>query len=263
MATTIIAGVAGGLARIAVDANHVYYRPPTSAASGAIYAAGKDGSNPTPIATGQTGNGGMASDGAWVYWATFPGSNIGTIQRAPLESDGGIGGASVLLSNLGQPDEIVVDATNVYYQEFSYNQVSRARTNGSGAPTLLACDLTITAMALDPTSVYWTTTSGQIAATSITDSADGETCIASNSRVLTTKSGAFGVAVTPGSASGGQVFYTVPSGGSVWSVPKTGACVSPTCPRELATGQSQPTRTVADATAVYWITSDAVWSFAY
>ncbi len=260
MASLIVSGVPGGLARIAVDATHVYYRPPLSAASGAVFAAKKDGTGSIAMATNQPGNGGMASDGNAVYWATFPGTNIGTIQRAPLLEDGSIGPPKAILSNLGQPDEIAVDSMNVYYQEYSNNQVSRARSDGGAAPVVLACDLTIRALAVDDASVYWTEITGQVTSTATTDTAGGS-CMGATTRVLATEVGAFGIAASP-SASAGDVFYTSPSGGTVWSAPKTGPCTA-SCPRELAHGQPSPMRVVADGTSVYWVTSDAVWTVAY
>lgn len=117
-------------------------------------------SAPTKLAKGSPPVGGLATDGAFVYWANrFGDATTGaTIARCPL---GGCLGDSpeVLVSGLASDHfrAIASDGTSVYWTDATDGTIMSCLVTGCAQPTVLANDQAFPlAIAVDATSVYWT-----------------------------------------------------------------------------------------------------------
>jgi sugar lactone lactonase YvrE len=113
-----------------------------------------DGGASTTLATG-SGVFGVAADAANVYWAEMAN---GTIMKVPV----GGGAATTVASGLSGPNQIAIDAKNLYVTTGTQNSsatgtIARIAKDGS-AVTFLAMGLMMpSGIAVDATSVYWTT----------------------------------------------------------------------------------------------------------
>lgn len=94
----------------------------------------------------------IAVYGSNVYFATAPGE--GAIVSVPKTG----GAPTVLVSNRAHPSAIAVDATGIYWGEYSYlaqpGGIFRAALDGSGV-TMLSSDDDVAGIAIDDGNVYW------------------------------------------------------------------------------------------------------------
>jgi hypothetical protein len=120
------------------------------------------GSTPVLVATGlgmTEGQGAIAVDAANVYWLTLGYPNPATVAQCPL---GGCATPTVLSTANGCPWGLAVTATHVYWSDDCLNVVRRTPIGGSGGPTTFAATLGATGMAIDSTTVYWTSSQGWV-----------------------------------------------------------------------------------------------------
>lgn len=105
----------------------------------------------------------IAVDGTSVYWTVLPpdlpgeaGQPEGAILKAPLGGGAVTTLASVLAVDFGA---VLVDDTSVYWFNNSgmTDRVMKADKTDGGSPSVLASAGLVVGMALDSTSVYWTT----------------------------------------------------------------------------------------------------------
>lgn len=99
--------------------------------TGVIYRSAVDSNSITPIVSGETDPGLVASDGSWVYWVSF---TQGTLRRAPAV---GGGPATTLASGLNHPCWAAVDDTYVYWKSQWAGTIKRMPKAG-GTPTTIA-----------------------------------------------------------------------------------------------------------------------------
>jgi hypothetical protein len=152
VATVLCSGTAS---RVALDVNNLYW---TDAVAGAVMKVGKQGGNPTALASGLSGPQALAVDVAAVYWTNIAtGGQDGTIA---MVAKGG-GATTTLATAQFRPTAIAVDAANVYWANSgdgnSNGSVMRVPLAG-GTPTILAsAEQGPSGIAVDATSIYWTT----------------------------------------------------------------------------------------------------------
>ncbi len=240
----LLSGISGGLGRIALDERHVYVRD--SGGTYTIHSLAKDGSGLGSVATDQPGEGGLASDGASLYWTRTEGSNIGKLMRASFDANG-TPTLTALLENRSFPQEIAGDGSSIFWSE-NLQDLMQLGIGGGGTPLELACKPNIEGVALNDASVYFSTDGGEITRTPKNEA--DVNCVAPNARVLAQNPGApaFGIAVA-----GTRVVWSSPDAGEIWVAPKTGSCAAPPCAQRLAGSQNKPGRVAADAEAAYWV----------
>ena len=122
--------------------------------------------------------------------------------------------------------------------------------SGTGAPIVLSeCGNNITAIALDDTRVFWSSSgAGEIDVTAKGDPFVGNCHAASFRTLAQNEMGASDLALA-----GDSVVWTNPTTGNVRLVPKSGTCNVPPCQRTLASSQARPVHVAADAKAAYWL----------
>ncbi len=171
---------------IAVDGTNVYWT--NEGGSGSVMKVPTSGGTPTTLAAGQGASFGIAVDGTSVYWTNITGNHA--VMKVGIEggtpavfasatnpwaiavSDGNVyftdgdnvmmapaagGNAVVIATGQNFPFSLAVDSTNVYW--------SSARGTGAivkmpltgGTPTILASSTGMNRIAVDTTSVYFTT----------------------------------------------------------------------------------------------------------
>ncbi len=115
----------------------------------------------TTFATATPAVYGLAADAATLYWANRYAATFGgtaTIESCPLA---GCGAPVVLADGLLDDDfrSIATDGVNIYWADTNTGTVSRCPVSGcNGTPTVLATGQAFAdAIAVDATSVYWTT----------------------------------------------------------------------------------------------------------
>ena len=136
----------GGIA-LAVDDASVYW---VNRYTG-VYKAALDGSNEHQVST-EAGTM-IAIDGAHIYW-TFSGDpdpTAGKILSLPLS---GAGMPSSVVTGLDDPWAIAADASGIYWQDYGDGNVTHATADGS-ANTLATNQFAGTTIAIDESSVYF------------------------------------------------------------------------------------------------------------
>jgi hypothetical protein len=120
---------------VAVGASHIYWAAQEGgpAGSGAIWAAGLDGSDPQAIVPGQDGPWGVAVDGSYLYWANAGETpNSGTINRAGLDGSD----PQAIVPGQDFPYGVAVDASFLYWINRGDDTVHQANLDGSNPQTL-------------------------------------------------------------------------------------------------------------------------------
>jgi hypothetical protein len=142
-------------AALALDATHVYWVDSVAMGGGPyVWMAGLDGANPTALVPGAAQHGkAIAVDGNWLFWATDGYEKLtGAISSRQVSA-----GTGTLASNLDQPNAIAVDATDVFWAEWS---AIRAISRQGGAIRDIATNLDYPgAIAADGSWVYFASSS--------------------------------------------------------------------------------------------------------
>jgi len=129
---------------ITVDSTSVYW---TNWSGGSVMKLPLGGGAPTMLASGQNHPYGIRVNSTSAYWTDFSGS---TVMSVPLNADGGT--PTTLASAQAFPTGIVLDSTSVYWADSG--SVMKVAIAG-GMPTTLASGNANT-IVVDSTYVYWT-----------------------------------------------------------------------------------------------------------
>jgi hypothetical protein len=115
--------------------------------------AGPDAPLPDPITVHNQSVGSFAVDGSYVYWASA--NQIWRLAKV------GSAAAAPIVTMMTTPQSLAVDASSIYWPEYSQQRVMKAPLGG-GAPVLLAGSLGTSPqfVHLDATSAYWPTDGG-------------------------------------------------------------------------------------------------------
>lgn len=128
--------------------------------SGSIMRSSLSGEDVTAIATAQAHPRSLAVSGGFVYWANF-----GTMPKPPAttNTDGAIlrapvggGTAEVLVAGEESPEQLAVDATNVYWSVPWTGTIRRAPIGGGTPVTIASGQRAPRGIAVDARNVYWT-----------------------------------------------------------------------------------------------------------
>jgi hypothetical protein len=171
----------------------------------------------------------MGADAENIYWS----SNAGTIWRASRKGDR----APVALTKITNSAYLAIRSGTVYISSASDNAVFVCPTAGCATPPprLVAGDQAKASdITMDGVSVFWMRT-GAIVSHAIGGNTATE---------IAPAAGGGRVAVE-----GGDLFWTEPSTGKVFTMPKTGGVP----PRLLATDQTSVAGIAADTKFVYWV----------
>ena len=243
-APTVIATSSEPVFNLNIDASNVYWTTHEDGAGrGAIMKAPINGGPSTPLATGQSEA--LAVGATHVFWTKSGGgtSGGGAVVKVPITG----GAPGVLASGLRTPWRITVDATHVYWTEAeTAGAVMKVPIEG-GTPIKLATARRPFGVAVDDSSVYWSTDGyGDPAGGSIVKVAldGGEPVI-----LVTGLSNPQSLAVDAT-----HVYWTTEGtnnfeGGNIMRVPIGGGM-----PTTLATSQYGPQNVVLDAQQAYWTT---------
>jgi hypothetical protein len=139
------------LSDLVIDSSYVYW---TDAESQGVYRAPLAGGSPTALATGQQYVFGIAVSASNVFWDTGAGAGTAALFDASLS-----GGPPNQLSSLSNPRSLLTDGTYVYATNLGASTIVRIPIAG-GAATTLATGVSAWYMALDATSLYFTSYSG-------------------------------------------------------------------------------------------------------
>ncbi len=217
----------GAPASIAVDSTSVYW------STSAMMKMPLGGGTPVELATGVS-NDPIAVGPLGAYGSGAAGGNFSLV-AVPLN-----GGALTALAPISETYGIAVDATSVYWTNFSDPcPVMKVPLRGGASTTLVSAPGAGFGIALDASDVYFITSdvvmsvplNGGTATTLVTL---GGTGIAVDDCFVYFTTGTPGAGLTPS--------------GTVMKVAKTGGS-----PVTLATGQDQPGSIAVDATSVYWV----------
>lgn len=146
----------GPFSDVAVTASHLYW-----AEWFGIWRVNFEGqAAPVQIVPGMNNPGGIATDGANVYWANRDGNALG---RAALD---GSGRDDAFVTGLDGPCEVAVDGDHVYW--VGWRGIGRARLDGSGIEEDFIPEATGgCGLAVDAGHVYWATAEGAIGRASL------------------------------------------------------------------------------------------------
>ena len=116
---------------MAIDATSVYWTTCGDPTGGSVLKVPKIGGEPITLATGDRLSG-IAVDAVNVYWiAGSEDGSVGAVMKVPVNG----GAATTLAARPGQPANIAVDDTSVYWTEQMAGSVMRMPLGG-GVPTV-------------------------------------------------------------------------------------------------------------------------------
>ena len=270
-----------GAYEMALDATNLYW---IDTAANTVVKLALSGGSPVNLATGQNVPDGIALDAANVYWTTSGGGSAGTVMKcaiggcanspqvlasarsdptgiavdannvywgeytsSPIQSLPLAGGTPVPLTTVsnGQPGDVRVDSTAVYWVAPGGGTVNRCSIGGCGASptTLVSGRSSPQFMGIDGANLYWTENAGIM------------TCA---------KAGCGGQATTLAPSGnlagifvyGGIVYFSEGSGGTsgIYTCATGGCGMSPS----LLIADTAPGAVVVDATHVYWVSQRTV-----
>jgi hypothetical protein len=137
----------GGARDLVVDGGSIYWTlSKIGDASGHVMKMGLDGENPTELASGPAGAGGLAVADGTVYWA----SSAGAVMAVPAAG----GPPRTVVDGLKSPSGVAVDASWVYWTDPGDGTTGKAAREG-GKPVLLASGKRPTRILVDDCNVYW------------------------------------------------------------------------------------------------------------
>jgi hypothetical protein len=218
---------------VAVDATRVYWAETSS-----VKAWSKSTGVVSIIAPGQASASGIALGPSDIYWANDVAD--GGILRAPLDG----GDPVTIVPYVGNPYEVVVSSTTVYWIAYAGDRVFHAPlTGGSQALFYYDSNAPIAGLGIDDERLYYTEQSSLGPVGVVPLDGGAATAIAHDN-------GTFAVV-----SDGTYAYYSSPNGdapandGAIVRVPLDGGA-----PTTLATG-NHPEAIAIDATAVYWASS--------
>lgn len=155
---------------------------------------------------------------------------------------GGESGTAPIVIASGQnvADGIALDGTSIYWTTNLGGTVMKAPLAGGPAVTLASSQSQPTGVAVDATNIYWANGDGTVMKAPLQGGTP--TMLAAGQE----NPGVVGVAVDANS-----VYWTARAGGAVMSVPVGGGQ-----PTTLVSGEDNPQALVVDGTSVYWATLD-------
>lgn len=131
-------------AAIAVDSTSVYWALPDL---GTVMKGTKDGSQVTPIATGQNMPTRVVLDDTTVYWTCA--AEAGAIMSAPKD---GSSAPQIIAANEPYPGPLAVDGTHVYWGTL---QAFKKAPKGGGDSTVITDEPFVRGVVSDDQSIYW------------------------------------------------------------------------------------------------------------
>ena len=142
---------------LAVDQNFVYWPDGQGTASGTIMRAPKAGGPGVALTPVQNNPYAVAVDSTSVYWVNYSNTapSYGGVFKAPVG-----GGTVVPLLPTGEvwANDILVNGTNVFWDDYASNEIRSAGLDGSGPTTLAGAAVgvgTPQQMAIDGQFIYW------------------------------------------------------------------------------------------------------------
>ncbi len=229
---TPLVPVAGGTAAsyLAVDTHNVYWGDGDSVLAVPITGGG----SVTTLASGGQVSG-VAVYQSSVYYTMFTSATaLGLVGRVP-----GAGGtaATTLVQGLSEPIDIAVNATGIYFDDYSAGLVYAAPLGGGTLTTLANAQDDPTGIAVDTTNVYWFSRNDGDSLAQVSIGGVGAMTLAPNQ--------AGGEWVV---SDGANVYWTSTTNGTVVKTPVGGGALT-----TLASGQVNPSGIAVDATSVYWV----------
>lgn len=102
---------------------------------------------------------GLAADGQYVYWSSYPdaGGASGRVSKTSLK---GFHVVEELVSGLGRPTQLTLDDAWVYWADLDLGTVSRTLKSGGAVETLVTGQLSPKAVAVLGDDVFWTADDG-------------------------------------------------------------------------------------------------------
>lgn len=132
-------------------------------AAGVIYVAEQNhilriDTQTTPIAISDYPIRGLAIDGQYAYWSTYPdaGSGVGSIYRTTLTGQGLMG----LATGLGRPGEIALDEGSVYWTDAELGTITRTPKGGGDVETIISGQISPRYITVAGDDIYWSATGG-------------------------------------------------------------------------------------------------------
>ncbi len=231
---------------LAVDGANVYWLD-WSESESRVMQGPRDGGAPITLATRTLVGQSIAVDSRNVYW-----SEGGSRQENPWQDNTteanyvmlvpiGGGALATLASSADGVGGVVADSSGVYWAEYGETMTRIARETVSGTPVQTVATEAFSgvgvALALDETSVYWTTADGVAKA----PKGGGQAL------TLTSKRSPLGLAVD------GTNVYWIDANDLVLRMPTSGGAVSTMATRGMA---SYPVAITLDSTSLYWMSID-------
>jgi hypothetical protein len=141
---------------IALDATALYWAN-HDASNGEIVKMPIAGGPSTPVASGRANPHSVVVASGYVYW-TEQGDgtpNTGSVQRAPVDSDGDAGAITTFADHQPMPSAIAVDASNVYWTDSVAGRIMRAPLSGGAALPVGINEATPMGLVVTPTCLYF------------------------------------------------------------------------------------------------------------
>lgn len=194
--------------------------------AGAVDSGTPPVTGPVVLAANQDLPRGIAVDADFVYWVNATGD--GMLQKIPLA-----GGTPIaLVTGLWEPQGVAVDGTHAYWGSVGDGQIGSVLKTG-GAPATLAWGDGVYWVAVDASSVYWTSIEGPAMKVGLTGGVPSPLASVGSIR---------GLAIDAQSA-----YFADMDSGKIHAVSRFGGTLA-----TLASGQSGPVGIGVDASFVYW-----------